>query len=252
MRSTTLAGGHIRPGTTLGDLMTSPPALARELERPGLDYGCGGDRSLAETCAEREVDALRRSASCAPSRRPQAAKCRFGHQRTWATSSITSKRPTTASCGASSRACRPSDKVVVHGDRHPELPDVRRRFEKLATSAVVSRSCVPNSNRTSPRNGCFSNDPPVGHVPRLGDNSAVGASHLGHTGRARPCRRALAELRRLTDGYQPPTDGCASYRACYAALADLEAATHRHVHKENNLLFPAVVRWPGQLPGVLS
>ena len=27
----------------------------------------------------------------------------------------------------------------------------------------------------------------------------------------------------------------------YAGLAELEADTHLHVHKENNLLFPAVV-----------
>ena len=57
----------------------------------------------------------------------------------------------------------------------------------------------------------------------------------------------LATLRRMTDGYQPPADGCASYRALYAGLAELEADIHLHVHKENNLLFPAVVileqRW---------
>ena len=50
----------------------------------------------------------------------------------------------------------------------------------------------------------------------------------------------LEELRRVTSGYSVPQDGCASYAACYRALADLEADTHLHVHKENNLLFPAV------------
>ena len=38
-----------------------------------------------------------------------------------------------------------------------------------------------------------------------------------------------------------PDDGCASYRALYEALAQLEADTHLHVHKENNVLFPAVL-----------
>ena len=51
----------------------------------------------------------------------------------------------------------------------------------------------------------------------------------------------LASLRRLTNGYQTPSDGCASYQALFDGLAGLEADTHRHVHKENNLLFPAVV-----------
>jgi regulator of cell morphogenesis and NO signaling len=50
----------------------------------------------------------------------------------------------------------------------------------------------------------------------------------------------LAELRRLTNEYQPPADGCASYVTCFAGLADLEDDTHMHIHKENNLLFPLV------------
>ena len=51
----------------------------------------------------------------------------------------------------------------------------------------------------------------------------------------------LDRLRALTGGYVPPADGCASYVAYYQALAEVEADTHLHVHKENNLLFPAVV-----------
>jgi regulator of cell morphogenesis and NO signaling len=53
----------------------------------------------------------------------------------------------------------------------------------------------------------------------------------------------------LTDGYQPPADGCASYVACFAALEELEADTHLHIHKENNLLFPLVLRMETALSG---
>jgi regulator of cell morphogenesis and NO signaling len=37
--------------------------------------------------------------------------------------------------------------------------------------------------------------------------------------------------------------------ACFAALADLEADTHLHIHKENNVLFPLVLRMEGELVG---
>ena len=43
------------------------------------------------------------------------------------------------------------------------------------------------------------------------------------------------------DVYRPPADGCASYEACFAAMAELEADTHLHIHKENNVLFPVVL-----------
>jgi regulator of cell morphogenesis and NO signaling len=54
--------------------------------------------------------------------------------------------------------------------------------------------------------------------------------------------RALGELRRLTGGYAVPADGCNTYRAAMAGLADLEADMHAHVHKENNILFPRAAR----------
>lgn len=50
---------------------------------------------------------------------------------------------------------------------------------------------------------------------------------------------ALAAMRRLTNGYAAPEGACATYRAMLDALAELEADTHRHVHKENSLLFPS-------------
>lgn len=49
---------------------------------------------------------------------------------------------------------------------------------------------------------------------------------------------ALARLRELTDGYQPPTGACNTWRALFAGLADLEEDLHRHIHLENHVLFP--------------
>ena len=52
----------------------------------------------------------------------------------------------------------------------------------------------------------------------------------------------LAALRQATDGYAVPDDGCASYTALYARRSrSWRRDTHLHVHKENNVLFPAVV-----------
>ena len=48
----------------------------------------------------------------------------------------------------------------------------------------------------------------------------------------------LARLRTLTAGYEPPVDACNSYRAMLDRLRTLEHDTHRHVHEENNVLFP--------------
>lgn len=56
---------------------------------------------------------------------------------------------------------------------------------------------------------------------------------------------ALARLRELSNGYQPPSDACNTYRALFAGLADLEEDLHRHIHLENAVLFPAAQKMIG-------
>jgi regulator of cell morphogenesis and NO signaling len=51
----------------------------------------------------------------------------------------------------------------------------------------------------------------------------------------------LARLRAVTGDYAVPDDGCASYRALYEQLSELEHDTHLHVFEENHLLFPEAV-----------
>ena len=48
----------------------------------------------------------------------------------------------------------------------------------------------------------------------------------------------LERFRALTGGYAAPADACNTYRALLDGLARLEADMHRHVHLENEILFP--------------
>lgn len=48
----------------------------------------------------------------------------------------------------------------------------------------------------------------------------------------------LGALRLLTEDFEPPDWACATVRALYTGLAELESEMHMHVHLENNVLFP--------------
>jgi len=50
--------------------------------------------------------------------------------------------------------------------------------------------------------------------------------------------QALQRMRLLTNDYAPPADGCNTYHALFEGLRELEADLHRHIHLENNILFP--------------
>jgi regulator of cell morphogenesis and NO signaling len=49
---------------------------------------------------------------------------------------------------------------------------------------------------------------------------------------------ALRRLRELTDGYEAPAEACNTWRALWHGLGALEESLHRHIHLENNILFP--------------
>jgi regulator of cell morphogenesis and NO signaling len=48
----------------------------------------------------------------------------------------------------------------------------------------------------------------------------------------------LYTIRQLTNNYTPPEDACTTFKVCLAELKEFEEDLHKHVHLENNLLFP--------------
>jgi len=49
---------------------------------------------------------------------------------------------------------------------------------------------------------------------------------------------AVHEIRRLTNDYAVPRDACNTYALTYRLLKEFEDDLHKHVHLENNVLFP--------------
>jgi regulator of cell morphogenesis and NO signaling len=51
--------------------------------------------------------------------------------------------------------------------------------------------------------------------------------------------RKIAEL---TNNYTPPADGCNTYKVTFAMLEEFEQDLHKHIHLENNILFPKAAK----------
>lgn len=52
----------------------------------------------------------------------------------------------------------------------------------------------------------------------------------------------MALIRHLSNNFTPPEDACTTYRITYQELKEFESDLHRHIHLENNILFPMAVR----------
>jgi len=51
----------------------------------------------------------------------------------------------------------------------------------------------------------------------------------------------------LSDNFAVPEDACNTYRALYGFLTEFEATTKKHIHLENNILFPKAIRLEAEL-----
>jgi regulator of cell morphogenesis and NO signaling len=129
-----------------------------------------------------------------------------------------------------------AEKVTAkHAVRHPELEEVRSTYAELSEDFTPHLTKEERVLFPMIRELATSPTAPMFHCGSL--QNPISVMMLEHDG----VGELLEKLRALTNGYQTPANGCASYRALYDGLAELEADTHLHVHKESNLLFPAVI-----------
>jgi len=218
---------------SLGELVSERPARARVLERAGLDYCCHGGRSLADAAAAAGVDVdalaveLAAVADTAGADVDQLAPVPLvDHILATHHEYLHEELPLLEALAAKVRD--------VHGERHPELQEV------AGLVAQVRADLEPHLEREE--QVLF---PAIRELP---------AGPAGPATVAEPIRVLMADhevagdlleaLRSTTRDFVVPDDGCASYASLYQRLEQLEADTHRHVHLENNVLFPAVLGEP--------
>jgi len=227
----------IDPTSTLGELVNATPTLAAHLDQLGLDFCCGGHRSLVEAVAAAGLDLDEVHAALAAVRsEPDPGTVAWaemspvelvGHLETTHHRYLSDTLPHVGAL---------VDKVsAVHSDRHPELVTVRSLFAELR--ADLEPHLLKEERVLFPmiRELATATTAPRFHCGTLANPIRVMLTEHDTAG------DLLARLRAATGNYSVPADGCASYHALYAALAEIEADTHLHVHKENNVLFPAVL-----------
>ncbi len=125
----------------------------------------------------------------------------------------------------------------THGARHPELQEVAQLIDELV--ADLAPHLQKEERVLFPYIRALAEDTRAGHAaPRAGFGSLASPIACMRHEHER-VEEILRELGRSTGGYRPPADACDSFRALYAGLSELKADLHRHIHLENNLLFPA-------------
>jgi regulator of cell morphogenesis and NO signaling len=238
---------NISDTTTVRDLAAGVPGATRVFENFGIDYCCGGHRTLADACREASlpVEDLRRSIEEA-----RQASQPGGAERDWRQESLTSlaahiiDKHHYFTRQEINRLEKLLDKVCSrHGENHPELFEAQKTFYQLKQDLIPhmlkeEQVLFPYIKRMEEAAGEGRPVPPpffgiVRNPVRMMMTEHDTAGDL------------LKLLRSVTNSYTTPPDGCISFQTLYQALAAFEADLHQHIHLENNILFPRAVEKEG-------
>ena len=230
---------------TVGEIVATDFRAASVFEQFGIDFCCGGRRSVAEACRDAATDPgiVERALQALP---PADADEEDGVTQ-WPVKRLIDHIVGTHHAYVQSALptiARYLAKLVeVHGPRHPELVRVSASFDQvsrdllqhmLKEERILFPYILELTTDGRPRQSPFGTvQNPIRMMER--EHQDVGDQ--------------LRLIRELTDAYTPPVGGCTTYRVCFAELERFERDLHRHVHLENNVLFPKAVELEHRLWG---
>ncbi len=227
----------------VGELAVTVPGATRIFEQLGIDYCCGGGRTLEDACQKSKLpinDIVERLAAAAYAINPG------DKVRDWQAESLTSlaayivDKHHVFTRQELARLETLIDKVYFkHAENHPELIELRKVFLQLKQDLIPhmlkeEQVLFPFIERMEEATyGGRAVPPPffitVRNPVRMMTQEHDIAGEL------------LGDLRRITAGYTVPSNACGSFRALYQALEELETDLHVHIHLENNILFPRAI-----------
>ena len=227
--------------TKMKDIALSSSAAREVLEHAGLDYCCGGSKSLHEACLQSSVSSeeiLNRLRENAQDTGPEDLNW-MGAPLNELTRHIREKHHRYVR-EAIPRTRALLEKVAAkHGNKHNELADIETLFAEVGREMIMhmqkeEQILFPYIDALKrAMNAHESVEPPFFQTVR----NPIQAMMKEHDAAGDFVR----QIRSLTSEYAAPADACTSFRALYEALREFEADLHQHVHLENNVLFPRAV-----------
>ncbi len=226
---------------TLGQIAAKDLRKAQIFKKYGLDFCCGGKKTVKQACAEKGLDVTRveqelQQADTLPSSRPIP----YGE---WSLDFLADYIVNTHHSYVKKNLPdikAYAEKVMrVHGGRHAELIQIHQLVEEI--NAELSAHLIKEERVLFPYVKdliAAKNNIQSLHAAHLGTiQNPINLMEMEHE----MVGKNLDKIRELSDNYTLPEDACASFSLLYRLLDEFEEDLHLHIHLENNILFPKAI-----------
>ncbi|MDD3723760.1 MAG: iron-sulfur cluster repair di-iron protein [Lutibacter sp.] len=227
----------ITKNQTIAQCVANNYQTATIFKKHKIDFCCGGKISISEACQKNKVDeeTLLQELNGATQQKPQEdaeetyeldklAKHIVEKHHAYVRQRIPEMEPFL-------------DKVVrVHGEKHPELKKVQENFQAVKEELLSHMQKEENvlfpyieQMMEVKKNNTQLEPPFFGTI-----KNPINMMEMEHESAG----NAFKEIRELTNDLTPPDGACNTYRVTFSLLDEFENDLHRHIHLENNVLFP--------------
>lgn len=239
---------NITKENIIGEIVTKDYRTAAVFEKFGLDFCCNGNRTVAAASQEAGIDPEKLISEI--TQLPQTGTAAIDYN-SWPLDLLADyieKKHHRYVAGKIPVLQGYLDKISrVHGDRHPELFEIKELFTGCAgeLSAHMKKEeliLFPYIRKMmeATHSGTAGLTAPFGTV-----QNPVRAMMHEHDTEGERFRKIAA----LSDQYTPPADGCNTYHITFALLKEFADDLHLHIHLENNILFPKAIALEQELAG---
>lgn len=220
----------------IGDIVARLPKAGEIFTGYGIDFCCGGHRPLSEAIEEQGLDEAEVLGRLAKSHQETLGRDRKDVDwRQEPTADLIDHILNTHHVFMRRELPQLSDLSTtilrVHGASHGEvLSKVHRLFHNLKME--IDQHLIKEEEIVFPLIRGYAENPTSSQLKRIVE--VDGELMKEHDG----VGDVLKELRKVTDQYSVPEDGCATYEMTYRKLEEMESNLFQHIHLENNVLFP--------------
>jgi regulator of cell morphogenesis and NO signaling len=220
----------------LGEIVTDDFRAAEVFKEAGIDFCCGGEKTLKQACEEKKIDLMSvmeklNELDLSPSGQTHNFKdwdpgfladyiVNIHHK------FVIKTLPDLVFY---------TEKIAsVHGLHHPELIEVAGLFGQLNNELWQHLKNEEEVLFPAIRDAIKNNTTKSRSIIRS-EISRMTAEHEFAGG-------TMDKINGITSNYLVPEDGCNSYRVAFKLLQQFEDDLHIHVHLENNILYPKALK----------